>query len=681
MKNSILTILVLLAALTVRADNGYDLWLNYKPSNHAKQYKAHTIHVCDNKHKVQIEEELFRAVGTMTGVTPKFVSAGRGADLVFELDKNSLLSEEGYSIRSEKNTVRVTAKNSAGLLYGAFHVIRIIQCGESLADLAIEENPKIGIRLLKHWDRLDGSVIWIDVEGSIWKWDELPARVDVRYTDYARANASVGINAMCIMINDPEMMTPGYLGKLAAIAKVMDSYNLKIFMAVNFTAPMSPEKVSNKNQKYSAGIGDLDTADPCDERVAQWWKEKVAEIYGYIPNLGGFIVKANSEGMPGPLDYDRSYADGANVIARALKPYNGIVLWRTFVYNNWVDNDRAKRPYKEFIGLDGRFDDNVVLLTKNGPIDFQPCEPVHPLFGGMTRTQVMPELQIMQEYLGHETYAVYLLSMWREFLNFDTYCKGKGSRVGEIIEGKVFPYSITVMAGVSNMGKATNWTSNHFAQANWYAFGRLTWNPQCDDDAITDEWIKMTWNCDGEALSVIKAIMQGSWKAYAAANSPYGMGITSSPKDHYTPAFEHRNGRTWRADASGIGESRSASGSDYVSQYHSPNREIFDNPATCPEELLLFFHFAPWDYKLKSGKVLKDDIDDKLRAMVDYTEQAVGRWKSIESTIDPQRYREVLEKLNKQLEHAREYYRNGSTYFERYSDGVTPNSSLKLLVK
>lgn len=685
---STLTILFMLVFSPVsKADTGYELWLNYKPvsdialQNQYAQYCAQ-IAVAKSKHAEVIRKELTRSLTRMLPATEiRFSerSVGQGVEIrlgagygVSTADLEHLTTE-GYRIRqlTDKGKRRIVIQScgDAGLLYGTFHLIRLMQCGEPLDGIDISEQPAFGTRLLNHWDDLDGSVNWIDVGGSIWNWDSLPQYEDPRYEDYARANASIGINAMCIMTRSPELMTPKYLSKLSVIARVMERYNIRIFLPANFTAPVDPSKLSGKKQKYAKGIGTLPTADPFDPQVIEWWRQKAAEIHKAIPNFGGFIVKANSEGMPGPLDYNRTYADGANVIARAVKPFGGIVLWRTFVYNKWVDDDRAKRPYKEFIGLDGLFDDNVVLQTKNGPMDYQPVEPVHPLFGGMKKTQVMPELQIMQEYMGQTNYLVWLLPMWRQFFDFDTYCQGAGSTVGRLVCGAIYPYSCKTITGIANIGNDTNWTGHHFAQANWYAFGRLAWNPFSDSDKILSDWIHMTWHADAATSKIMKAIMMPSWESYAAGVTPFALGMTLLAKDHYSPAFENRNGRNWHADKTGIGNDRTSGGSDYVSQYHEPNRSRFDDIRSCPENMLLFFHFVDWEYRMPSGKSFRETFLESFQREVLQAEQNLLLWYSIRTKIDAQRYREVEERMERQLKDARTYYQSAIDMFTNLLDG------------
>ena len=398
----------------------------------------------------------------------------------------------------------------------------------------IRETPALDSRQLNHWDDL-GTIERGYAGRSLWKWNDLPGKIDPRYTDYARANASIGINGVILNnVNaDPRFLRRDYLEKIAVLAQIFRKYNIRVYLAANFGAPMKPSATPDVMRQWG-GVGNLNTADPRNPEVQKWWKTKADEIYSLIPDFGGFVVKANSEGMPGPQDYGCTHADGANMLARALKPHGGIVMWRTFVYNPEIDKDRIKRSYKEFLPLDGMFDDNVILQTKNGALDFQPSEPAQPLFGSMTRTPLMAELQITQEYLGHSTYLVYLLPMWREFLDFDTHCKGAGSTIAKILTGEVIPQSYRAIAGVANTGDSHNWTGHHFAQANWFAFGRLAWNPKLETHKITSEWIKSTWNCDKQTLKVVEQMMMPTWKSFVCSHAPYSICLlytSPSPRD------------------------------------------------------------------------------------------------------------------------------------------------------
>ncbi len=355
------------------------------------------------------------------------------------------------------------------------------------------------------------------------------------------------------------------------------------------------------------------------------------------------------------------------MLARALKPHGGIVLWRTFVYNPEIDKDRMKRSYKEFQPLDGQFDENVVLQTKNGTLDFQPSEPAQPLFGAMRHTPLFPELQITQEYLGRSVSLVYLLPMWRKtFLDFDTYCNGKGSTVSNIITGKTFPSHMLGMAGVGNIGRSRNWTAHHFAQANWYAFGRLAWNPKESTESITSDWIKSTWNCDETTLEVIRQMMMPTWESFVCAHAPYSLGFTVKREDHYTAGFEQRANKEWYVNKESIGTDRTTKGTNYVSQYFEHNKEIFNSLSQCPELYLLCFHNVPWSHKMKSGKSLREEFKSNLRRGIEQVDVNIGLWKSIQNKIDPVRYEEVLESLYKEQRDTKAFYQAALNFFSQY---------------
>lgn len=676
LKGIISLIIFLIYTTSARCDSGYELWLNYKPAeNHLlkTQYASYltNVEMCPNRFKKEIAGELECAAAKIADATVTYSKKFAGKNgIMYTLDKElKYLGKEGYKIRMSRHSggrvIYIRSSSDEGLLYATFELIRHMQCGESLDEVDITETPRHTLRLLNHWDDLTGEIERGYAGSTLWNWAELP-RIDQRYIDYARANASIGINGIVLNnVNaDPRILRSDYLKKIVALADVLRRYNIKTYLSVNFAAPMKPSATPEKMKKWG-GIGVLDTADPMDKQIIKWWKDKTAEIYALIPDFGGYLVKANSEGMPGPQDYGRSHADGANMLARALKPYNGIVMWRTFVYNAATDPDRAKRPYKEFVPFDGKFDDNVILQAKNGPLDFQPLEPVQPIFGAMPRTNVMAELQITQEYLGQSTYLVYLLPMWRNFFDFDTYCRGEGSSVAKVSTGKIYPGRTSAIAGVANTGSNENWCGHHFAQANWFAFGCLAWNPDCDDSAITEQWIKMTWNCDAQTLATIKEIMLPTWQSFLKSQTPYALGITCSGKDHFAPDFPKRANKSWEVTPKAIGNDRTSHGSDYVSQYFGPNRAMFDNIETCPEEMLLFFHLVDWNHQMKSGKPLREELFEGLRSNIELGRRNIALWQSLKGKVDDRRFGEVAAKLEKQLEASEEYYENGYQFFSK----------------
>ena len=655
-------------------DTGYELWMNYKPlpesglKQSAIRYGSH-ISLPGSRYDEVIREELERALKALLTVTPIFVQDNAvGIQMSFCKDKG--LGEEGYIIRSGKKRITLQAYSDAGFLYGTFHLIRLIQCGYPLEQLNIKEIPALEFRMINHWVGLGGTVERGYAGKGLWAWDDLPKKIEPRYTDYARAEASIGINAVILNnVNaDPRILGHDYLEKVAALADIFRKYHIKVYLAPNFAAPVKPSTTKDVGKQWGGvGIGHLDTADPLNPEVQKWWMDKVNEIYSLIPDFGGFLVKANSEGMAGPQDYHRSHVDGANMLARALKPHGGIVLWRTFVYNPEIDKDRMKRSYKEFQPLDGQFDENVVLQTKNGTLDFQPSEPAQPLFGAMHHTPLFPELQITQEYLGRSVSLVYLLPMWRKtFLDFDTYCNGKGSTVSNIIAGKTFPSRMLGMAGVGNIGRSRNWTAHHFAQANWYAFGRLAWNPEESTESITSDWIKSTWNCDEATLEVIRQMMMPTWESFVCAHAPYSLGFTVKREDHYTAGFEQRANKEWHVSKESIGTDRTTKGTNYVSQYFKYNKDIFNSLSQCPELYLLCFHNVPWSHKMKSGKSLREEFKSNLKRGIEQVDVNIGLWKSIRNKIDPVRYEEVLESLYKEQRDTKVFYQAALNFFSQY---------------
>ena len=584
----------------------------------------------------------------------------------------AVLSNEGFIIRTvtrnkQKYTV-VAAKTDAGLLYGAYHLLRLIQTDALPARLDIVENPSYQRRLLNHWDNLNRTVERGYAGYSIWLWDELPNTISPRYREYARANASVGINGTVLNnVNaSPLILSGEYLGKVAAIADELRPFNIKVYLSVNFASPKE--------------LGGLENSDPFNPDVQKWWKIKVDKIYKLIPDFGGFLVKANSEGLPGPMDYGRTHVDGANMLADALKPYGGIVMWRAFVYEP-DGGDRAKQAYNEFKPLDGKFRDNVIIQLKNGPVDFQPREPFSPLFGAMEKTPVMPELQITQEYLGFSNHLVFLSPMWKECLDSDTYCAGKGSTVAKTTDGSIFNQTITAMAGVANIGEDTNWCGHHFAQANWYAFGRLAWNNMLSSEQIAEEWLRMTFTGNADFLHPVKEMMLSSHQTAVDYMMPLGLHHIFAWDHHYGPepwCYLPGARPDWlpryyhNATTEGIGFNRTTSGSNAVSQYFSPLREELNDIKTCPEEFLLWFHHVPWNYRMGNGKNLWDNIcrayDSGLQEVRNY--QKI--WDRTERFIDENRFRHVQSRLRIQSRDAVWWKDACLQYFQTYSGMPIP---------
>ena len=583
--------------------------------------------------------------------------AWHGEPLRLEIKRDKNLGNEGFRVYRDKKGLVLSANNDLGLLYGSYALLRDNAAGKAIA--LREEIPAYNVRVLNHWDNLDGTIERGYSGHSIWNWDELPDVVSPRYREYARANASVGING--VVLNNvnasSKILSAEYLAKVAKIADVFRPYGIKVYLSANFAAPMQ--------------LGGLKTADPLVPEVAAWWKAKADEIYKLIPDFGGFLVKANSEGQPGPCDFDRTHAEGANMMARALKPHGGIVMWRAFVYSP-ADADRAKQAYIEFQPLDGKFDDNVIVQIKNGPIDFQPREPYSPLFGAMPQTDQMVEFQVTQEYLGHSNHIAYLAPMWTEFFDY------------------VSPSSLKAIAGVANVGNDTNWTGHPMAQANWYAFGRLAWNPQLSSEEIIDEWMPMTLNypenTPKEVIDGLKKMMLNSREAVVDYMMPLGLHHLFAFGHHYGPEpwCDIKGGRPdWmppyyhRADSAGLGFNRSSSGSNAVAQYPAQLAKKLDNINTCPEEFILWFHHVPWDFKMKSGATLWQELCNRYQSGVESVETMQRQWTAAKPYIDPELWNDVNERLMTQARDANWWKEGCLLYFQQFSgmpipDNVTP---------
>ena len=579
------------------------------------------------------------------------------------------LGDEGFYIHCEGKHGYVTAGTYNGLLYGLFHLERMAACGQKLTDgFKLVESPAYKYRVLNHWDNPNGTVERGYAGKSLWKWDELPGTIRPEYEEYARANASIGINGTVLNnVNaDACMLSREYLEKVKVLADIFRPYNIKVYLSLNFAAP-----------KHLAG---LKTSDPLDKDVIKWWNDKVAEIYSIIPDFGGFLVKANSEGQSGPQDYGRTHADGANMIADAVKPYGGIVMWRAFVYAP-ESKDRAKQAVEEFKPLDGQFRDNVIIQIKNGPVDFQPREPFSPLFGQLDNTNIMAEMQITQEYLGHSNHMVYLHPMWKECLDADTYQKGEGSTVAAETLGKVHGNTdMSAIAGVTNIGDDYNWCGHPMAQANWYAFGRMAWNPELSSQQIVEEWIKQTFTSEKKFVAVVATMMLTSREACVKYEMPMGLHHTFKGPDHYGPGPWDRSSRPdWepayyhKAAADGVGFDRtSKTGTDAVSQYHEPLRSLYDNVETCPKELLLWFHHLPWNYKMKDGKTLWDELCYTFEEGIREARSYIGMWESVEEYVDAERYALIHDKLVRQAKDAIWWRDATMLYFQQYSKMEIP---------
>ncbi|MGK6320545.1 alpha-glucuronidase family glycosyl hydrolase [Sphingomonas sp. DT-204] len=639
------------------AEDGYDLWLRYRPlaPASAAAVRDHaTAIVLPERPSSTIRaaaDELERGIAGLTGTRPLAGAPRAGAILLgtpttvpaigaLRLDL-SKIGGEGYLIRTATvNGAPVTviaANRDIGVLYGAFAWLARIQRGEAIDRIDIASAPKIGLRVLNHWDNLDGSVERGYAGQSIWDWWKLPAWTDPRYTDYARANASVGINGTVLNnVNaKADSLTAPYIAKAAAVADVLRPYGIRVYLSARFTAPIE--------------IGGLPTADPRDPAVRAWWAAKADEIYRAIPDFGGFLVKANSEGQPGPQDYHRTHADGANMLAAAVAPHGGIVMWRAFVYSEHDSEDRAKQAYSEFKPLDGRFAANVLLQVKNGPIDFQPREPFHPLFGAMPRTPLMLEVQITKEYLGQATHLVYLGALFEEVLKTDTMAEGPGSTVARVVDGSLDGHRLTGIAGVANIGSDRDWSGSTFNQADWYAFGRLAWDPEASARAIAGDWARMTFAPDPALVGPVVETMMASRQAVVDYMTPLGLAHMMGTGHHYGPAPwvsdlarpEWNPAYYHRADKDGIGFDRTASGSDAIAQYAPPVARRFGSLKSVGDDYLLWFHHLPWRHRMADGTTLWDTLVRRYDGGVAAVARMRAGWQALEGRVDAERFRKT----------------------------------------
>jgi len=680
-KNVFFFFLFITVCFSVKAEDGSRLWLRFNQNNNQAVRFSGVL----SSGKSLAYTEFQSAWDEMKGSKLSNLNELKDSSLVigtlndkqirqFGFSKElKVLGSEGYIIRSvllkDKKLTVVAASTDQGLLYGVYHLLRIIQTGEFAETLNIKERPSYSIRILNHWDNLDGTIERGYAGHSIWKWEELPGKISPRYIEYARANASIGINATVLNnVNaSPKILSAEYLQKVRAIAGVLRPFHIKVYLSINFASPKE--------------LGGLTTSDPLDKNVKKWWADKANEIYKLIPDFGGFLVKANSEGLPGPMDYGRTHVDGANMLADALNPHGGIVMWRAFVYE--PGDDRAKLAYKEFVKYDGQFRDNVIIQVKNGPIDFQPREPFSPLFGALKKTDIMPELQITQEYLGQSDHLVFLSPMWTEFLNADSYCNGKGSTIAKVSDGRIFKQKITAIAGVANIGEDANWCGHHFAQANWYAFGRLAWNNELSSEQIAQEWIKMTFTANDSLVKPISEMMLNSREAAVNYMMPLGLHHLFAWGHHYGPepwcAVEGAR-PDWlptyyhKADSVGLGFDRSSLGSNAVAQYASPLKDQYNDLATCPENLILWFHHVPWDYRMKNGRILWDELCFTYDSGVQQVRDFQKKWDRIEPFVDAQRYGEVQSKLKIQAHDAVWWKDACLLYFQTFSKRPIPYS-------
>lgn len=662
MKKYLILLITVLTSLHVSAQSdGSQLWLGKQYAN-----SCQVISQLPNDATAKIAKQ-------------ELENNWRGKNVEFKIDK-SLNLGEGYNIYARpaqqgdniQYEATITASNPIGLLYGAYELIRLQNTdayntgsgNQQNFSKAIDETekPQVGLRILNHWDNLDGSIERGYAGKSIFKWEEIKLgkngkggsiskSLHDRLITYARANASLGINGSVLNnVNaSPKMMTAEYINKVKVIANILRPYGIRVYLSINFASPMA--------------LGYTKTADPLDKKVQQWWQKKAKEIYATIPDFGGFLVKANSEGQPGPGDYHRTHADGANMLADAVKPYGGIIMWRSFVYGaNHKGEDRVKQAVSEFKGMDGKFRDNVILQSKNGPLDFQPREPYAPIFDNIKQTPQIAELQITQEYLGQSKHLTYLAPMWKEFFGF------------------VNPDRLVGISGVANIGDDANWCGHPFSQANWYAFGRLAWNPALTAEEIAHEWLVQTYeNQDERFTKPVEMMMMTSREACVNYMMPLGLHHIFKFDHHYGPepdGFIASYPLEWcpvyyhKADAQGIGFDRSSKGTDAVGQYPEPYRSLYDNIETCPEEYLLWFHHVPWTYKMKSGSTLWQELCMKYNMGVAMVEVYRDFWHTSAKQYmkgHEQEWQHTDSLLNVQLENAKEWRNTCLKYFQTFS--------------
>lgn len=671
---------------TLPTGSGYQAWLGFRRLESGMRYHSYSTY---NRISVTEQDEIIQtAVYELTlgleqilGVKPELVEQDQHVialgtcgnhpliDRAIQADMSEQLGSEGYVIKMDHDNrcLIIGALTSRGVLYGTFHLLRLLSMGLPIDELDIVEQPVNRLRMINQWDNMDGSIERGYAGQSIFYTDNRFTDDIERIRDYARMLASTGLNAICINnVNvhkvESRLITE-YLPDVARLASIFRAYAIKLFLCINYASTIE--------------IGGLETADPLDADVRQWWKDITADVYAAIPDFGGYLVKADSENRPGPFTYGRSHVDGSNMLAEALEPYGGIVIWRCFVYNckqDWRDRktDRARAAYDHFKPLDGQFMDSVILQIKNGPIDFQVREPVSPLLGDMPYTNQVLEFQITQEYTGQQRHVFYLIPQWKEILEFETYIKGEGSSIKRIASGALHGNRLSGIAAVSNIGDNINWTGHLLAQANLYGYGRLTWNPDTTAEGIAEEWIRLTFGDDEKIMTVVKHILLSSPAIYESYTAPLGIGFMVTPHYHYGPdvdGYEYSPWGTYHyADCHGIGVDRTlATGTGYTAQYHKPNYDRYESLADCPDELLLFFHHVPYTHVLHSGKTVIQHIYDTHFEGVERAEQLVTMWNSLIGTMDDCLHRQVADRIKEQAEHAKEWRDRINTYFYRKS--------------
>ncbi|MDA3615411.1 alpha-glucuronidase family glycosyl hydrolase [Polluticaenibacter yanchengensis] len=658
------------------ADNHYKLWLNYYPIENTIIKNSivkhfNNIQVLNNDATIDIiKKELNIASAGFINRDVKFNTPNSETGLLIgTLDKlpnniaqrldGEFKSHEGFAIFQHNNTIVITALSTVGLLYGTYNLLENIGANYPLTGVKNFSEPLIQHRILNHWDNLNGTVERGYSGASIFNWHTLPDYIDQRYIDYARANASIGINGTVLtnVNSNATILTGTYLQKVKALANVFRPFGIKVYLSARFSAPIE--------------LGKLKTADPLNADVQQWWANKINEIYDSIPDFGGFVVKANSEGQPGPQDYNRTHADGANMLAKILLPKKGIVMWRAFVYSHEQNEDRHKQAYNEFTKLDGQFLPNVMVQVKNGAIDFMPREPFHPLFGAMPKTPLMLELQITQEYLGQATTLAYLAPMYKEVLDSDTYAEGKGSTIGKLLHNQ----KLNGIAGVANIGADINWTGHLFGQSNWFAFGKQSWNYNASPKEIADTWLKLTFKASDNFYQDISKIMLNSREAVVKYSNPLGLHHLMGTGHHYGPEpwANYLPREDWnptyyhKADSFDIGFNRTKTGSNALSQYKPEVQQQWQNEDSIDLKYLLWFHHVNWNKKLNTGRTLWNELCYQYQSGCDDVKNMITTWQKYKNELDMPTFNHVNMLLNIQYKEA-VWWRNSSTlYFQTFS--------------
>lgn len=650
----------------MKAQKWSQMWLGYhRVSKDSKNWKV----ICNDFSKED------RVVNSAIGEFAKGIKGYFGAGIteddgdvyVLEIVKDTSIANEGYSIKGEKSGVTLSASDENGVIYGAFAILRKLGARIRLEDICEKAAPSNPLRMMNHWDNMDGS-IERGYSGESFFFENDDMYVDERTVDYVRFMASVGING--IVINNVNvkgaatyLITDRFFDKVKELQDIFADYGIKLYLSINFAAPIE--------------LGGLEVCDPLDEGVIAWWQAKSKEVFEKLPGFGGYLVKADSEGRPGPFTYGRTQADGANMLADAVAPYGGIIIWRCFVYNctqDWRDykTDRARAGYDYFKDFDGEYHDNVILQIKNGPMDFQIREPISPLLGGLTKTNQLLEVQIAQEYTGHQIDLCYLIPMFKEVLDFRTYCSEENDTVADIVSGRTMGNKLAGMAAVINTGNDFNWTGNDLAAANLYGFGRLAYNTELSSEEIAREWVALTFDMDKASEDKLTDMLLKSREIYEKYTSPLGIGWMVTPHVHYGPSVDGYEYSRWgtyhRADHKGIGVDRSDKGTGYAQQYYEPNASAYNDPEKCPEELLLFFHHIPYTWKLKSGQTLIQYIYDSHFEGEAEAEQLAADWNSLKDVVDSEVFARVAERFELQVANAKEWRDQVNSYFFRKSD-------------